>query len=154
MISFQNDRNRNIETSKSNLNIVHILFDALPRVAIQEIKIENKIKNFHIYENFYSTGLNTQPTLIDMFMGDNFDPDINGSYFEYFENSSKSDENYLNKLQKLNVQTHLVTDRFISDVILQRNVDIFDTKYINYGDDEDFENYSKFYGNNVPNVYK
>ena len=126
----------------------------MPRVAIQEIKIENKIKNFHIYENFYSTGLNTQPTLIDMFMGDNFDPDINGSYFEYFENSSKSDENYLNKLQKLNVQTHLVTDRFISDVILQRNVDIFDTKYINYGDDEDFENYSKFYGNNVPNVYK
>ena len=154
LISFQNDRNRNIETSKSNVNIVHILFDALPRVAIQEIKIENKIKNFHIYENFYSTGLNTQPTLIDMFMGDNFDPDINGSYFEYFENSSKSDENYLNKLQKLNVQTHLVTDRFISDVILQRNVDIFDTKYINYGDDEDFENYSKFYGNNVPNVYK
>ena len=72
LISFQNDRNRNIETSKSNVNIVHILFDALPRVAIQEIKIENKIKNFHIYENFYSTGLNTHPTLIDMFMGDNF----------------------------------------------------------------------------------
>ncbi len=153
-ISFQDNSNKNTEASKSNINIVHVLFDALPRVAIQEIRVENEIKNFHIYENFYSTGLNTQPTIIDMFMGHNFDPNIDGNYFEYFDNSSSSSENYLNKLQKLNVQTHLVTDRFISDVILQRNVDIFNSQYINYGDDEDFENYTMFYGNNIPNVYK
>ena len=153
-ISFQEIRNRDIESSKSNINIVHILFDALPRIAIKEIKDENKIKDFHVYENLYSTGLNTQPTIIDMFMGDNFDPNVDGDYFKYFENSSSSSQNYLNKLQKLNVQTHLITDRFIGDVILQKNVDIFNTKYINFGDDEDFENYTMFYNNNVPNVYK
>ena len=56
-----------------NLNVVQILFDGLPGRVGEEIFNEQKINNFHIYPNFYSTGLNTQPAISDMLTGSNFD---------------------------------------------------------------------------------
>ena len=100
-----------------NLNVVQILFDGLPGKVGEEIFNEQKINNFHIYPNFYSTGLNTQPTISDMLTGSNFDN--KQTFTEYFNNLPDNPENYLNKLNSAGVRAHLITDRFINDIIFK-----------------------------------
>jgi hypothetical protein len=150
---FQN--NNNIENStfeeKNNLNVVHILFDGLPGSVTEEMFYENKINNFHIYSNFYSTAINTQPSISDMLTGSNFDD--TQPFFEYYYNLPNNPENYLNKLNDSGVRTHLITDRFINDIIFQDTASLFDFKLINRGENENFETYTRFYENKIPNIY-
>lgn len=149
------DDSDNIENitfeGKNNLNVVHILFDGLPGSVTEKMFYENKINNFHIYSNYYSTALNTQPSISDMLTGSNFDD--TEPFFEYFNNLPNNPKNYLNILKDSGVRTHLITDRFINDVIFQDTSNLFDFKLINRGEDENFQTYSRFYENKIPNVY-
>ena len=150
---FQNNNNTENSTfeGKNNLNVVHILFDGLPGSVTEEMFYENKINNFHIYSNFYSTAINTQPSISDMLTGSNFDD--TQPFFEYYYNLPNNPENYLNKLNDSGVRTHLITDRFINDIIFQDTASLFDFKLINRGENENFETYSRFYENKIPNIY-
>ena len=150
---FQNNNNTENSTfeGKNNLNVVHILFDGLPGSVTEEMFYENKINNFHIYSNFYSTAINTQPSISDMLTGSNFDD--TQPFFEYYYNLPNNPENYLNKLNDSGVRTHLITDRFINDIIFQDIASLFDFKLINRGENENFETYTRFYENKIPNIY-
>ncbi len=147
-----NDINDTQLEDSANLNVVQILFDGLPGRVGEEMFNEKKINNFHIYPNFYSTGLNTQPAISDMLTGSNFDNEQ--SFTQYFNNLSDNPENYLNKLNSKGVKTHLITDRFINDIIFQEASNIFDFKLINRGENENWEIYSNFYENKIPYVYR
>ena len=88
-----NNNNNNIDNrleDVKNLNVVQILFDGLPGRVGEEIFNEKKVNNFHIYPNFYSTGLNTQPAISDMLTGSNFDNEQ--SFTQYFNNLSDNPE--------------------------------------------------------------
>jgi hypothetical protein len=142
---------QNINSSEENINVVHVLFDGLPGSVAEDLFDENKIKNFHIYSNFYSTAINTQPSISDMLYGSNFDSQQ--PFFVYYNNLLVSPDNYLNKLTALDVRTHLITDRFINSVIFQDIASLFDYRLINYGENEDLEAYYNFYDNQIPNIY-